>query len=123
MRLPRERLLQLIVDQSDPSKDVPEIAVLCHHCKQIEKYSLAENSSGHVGAGRLEPLDRTVGLNLLLWLKCADYTCTSRLPLLETWSQATSPEVLYDRRIANIRELSWSDLLCANGHPIRYPQM
>ena len=121
MMLPVDRLLQLIVDPTDPSKDSSVIAVLCHRCSQIKTYSVLLDSSDRAGEDRLVRPDHSEGMNLLTWLKCEEESCTDRVPLIETWSNATTLELQGKIREANAQKIEWTHMTCPNGHPIPYP--
>lgn len=121
MRLPLDTLSRLIVDPEDPSKDVLSIAVLCHRCCQIETYSLAANSSDQFGADRLVERDQAEDMSPTVWLKCAVETCKPRTPLTVALTPASIRESGSIGSELNLK-MEWSGLLCANGHPIPYPQ-
>jgi len=126
MRFPIEALLRLTVDPADPSIRASAIAVLCHHCTQIKRHSLLPNSSDQFDADRFVLQDRSVGMNLLGWLRCDEETCKSRLPLIETWSQTITSVRQMELREENMKKVNWdelSTLTCPGVHLIPYPQL
>jgi hypothetical protein len=120
--LPVDALLRLPPDPADPSKNAPAIALLCHYCTKINRYSLAADSSDRAGEDRLVSPDQSEDLGFLGLLKCEEESCKSPLPLVETWSHAKSAKGQYAQRAANKQNLGWENLTCANGHPVLYPQ-
>ena len=123
MRLPLDTLSRLIVDPTNPSKDILSIAVLCNRCSQIRTYSLAANSSDQFGEDRLVERDQAEDLSPSVWLKCAVGTCTPRTPLTLALTPASDRAEGYIGRELTSLTLEWNDLFCANGHPIPYPQL
>jgi hypothetical protein len=62
------------------------------------------------------------GVNRLAWLKCGVESCKDQVPLIETWSNATTLEMQGKIREANAQKIEWDAMTCPNGHPIFYPQ-
>jgi len=124
MLLPLDKLLRLSVHPADPSTCAPAVVLLCHRCKQITTYSAQGDSSDRFGVDQTVSQDRTEAMDRLAWLRCEEETCEIRLPLIETWSQATTVEPQADQREANAVGLrtGWTDLFCPNRHPIPFPQ-
>jgi hypothetical protein len=120
--LPVDTLLRLVLDPADPSKDAVAIAILCHYCTQIRKYSLLSGSSDRVGEDRLVSPDRTEDVGFLDLLRCEEVSCKFPLLLVETWSHAKSAAGQHAVRAANKQNLRWENLTCPNEHPIPFPQ-
>jgi hypothetical protein len=119
MKLLTGRLLQLIVDPEDPSIHASAIALLCHHCMTIKRYSLAPDSPDQCGRDHLVTLDRTSGMSRAIWLKCGEESCKARLPLIFVSIHPTTDEPL---KSSEKDPFPWDDLTCPNGHPIPFPQ-
>jgi hypothetical protein len=120
MKLPIGKLLQLIVDPADPSIHASAIALLCHQCMTIKRYSLEPNSPDQCGEDHLVELDRISGMSHAIWLKCDEKTCKARLPLIFVSIPSTNDELL---KFDGKDTYPWEDLTCPNGHPVPFPQM
>jgi hypothetical protein len=124
MLLQLDKLLQLSMHPAAPSTCAPAVVLLCHRCKQIKTYSVQEDSSEQFGEDHWVSQDRTEAMDRLTWLRCEEETCGIRLPLVETWNQASTAEFQAGQREANAKRLNdgWTDLFCPEGHRIPFPQ-
>jgi len=119
--LPEDELSRLALDPENPPDVYPSIALQCHYCKQIHRYSLLPSSSDRIGEDLVSP-DHREGLDFVFLLRCREVYCRP-LPLIETWSNAKSAEGQYAVRLANAQHRKWESLTCVKGHPIPYQQM
>ena len=118
IRLPLESLGHMFGNPGLRTIDASFLVFPCPFCKNVEAYSLNDDSPykrpGYTVMLLIPPEAPILNLG---WLECEEPSCQARVPLFVEWSETTNEA----ERIADTETWKWDRLLCPEGHVIRKP--
>src|ERR1017187_7701444 len=118
IRLPLESLGNMFGNPGHRTIDAPFLVFPCPFCKQVEAYSLNDDSPyTRPGYEVMLLIPPEAPISLLGWTECEESSCPARAPLFVEWSETTNEA----ERIADAETWKWDHLVCPQGHAIRKP--